>query len=72
VSGAASGNQQGVVLERNVGVNAFRPDARAARAALLVRGRFLVEVMVRNTDDAQDALLVLKSLDLDALPTSER
>ena len=67
VTGDVSGNQHGAVVSGFPAVTAFRADVRISKSAALAHGRYLVEVMVENTDDAGDALKVLESLDLKSL-----
>lgn len=59
-----TGQQQGDVLKGSPGFRAFHASDRVSRAAALLGGRFLVEVLVDRTDDANDAWDAIATLDV--------
>lgn len=62
VSGAGSGNQHGAVIAGAPGIEAFHEKARISRAVALLQGRYLVEIIVRETDEAGDARKLLEAI----------
>lgn len=60
---APSGHQRGYLEGDVAGVLAYHEAARASRAMALVRGRFLVEVMVDKTESRDIAWSAIKALD---------
>jgi hypothetical protein len=61
------GFQRAEILDGALGLVAFHPRERVSRAMTLVRQRFLVESIARDTDDAAAAKDALTALRLEAL-----
>jgi hypothetical protein len=60
----AVGNERGLLLrDKEPAVTAYFEAQRASRASAVIAGRYLVQVMVNNTDQADDALRVLERID---------
>jgi hypothetical protein len=68
----SSGNQTGALIAGHPGVVAYDKPRRLSRAVMLVRGRFLVEAMVRDTDHSAAAREALEKLPVTALPKDEK
>ena len=59
----AVGNERGVFVRGYPAVLAHYPDQRVSRASVVLGNRYLVQVMVRNASNAEDALRVIEQLD---------
>jgi hypothetical protein len=60
---AAVGNERGVFVRGYPAVLAHYPEQRVSRASVVLDNRYLVQVMVRNATEAEDALRVIEQLD---------
>jgi hypothetical protein len=67
VADEAGGNQRVEIIDGSLGLVAYHPQERVSRAALLVRERFLVELIARDTDDPDAAKQALAALRVDTL-----
>ncbi len=63
VGNATVGNERGVFVRGYPAVLAHYPEQRVSRASVVLDNRYLVQVMVRNASDAEDALRVVEQLD---------
>ncbi|MGD8860190.1 MAG: hypothetical protein PVI30_09255 [Myxococcales bacterium] len=71
IGNAPAGGQRGVLVRGYPALVAHFPGKRVSRASALVAGRYLVQVMVRNTDDPEAALGILGALDWGDLAPAE-
>jgi hypothetical protein len=72
IGDATTGNQHGLVLRGIPAIAAYHEHGRISRASLLAGGRYLVEIMVHDTDAAEDALRVAEAMNLGALVAKKR
>jgi hypothetical protein len=63
IGNAAVGNERGVFVRGYPAVVAHYPEQRVSRASVVLGNRYLVQVMVRNATEADDALRVIEHLD---------
>jgi hypothetical protein len=63
VGNDAVGNERGVFVRGYPAVVAHYADQQLSRASALLGNRYLVQVMVRNATDPEDALRVIEQLD---------
>ena len=68
---AAVGNERGVFVRGYPAVLAHYPEQRVSRASVVLDNRYLVQVMVRNASDAEDALRVIEQLDWTAVAAKQ-
>jgi hypothetical protein len=67
VGNGAVGNERGVFVRGYPAVLAHFPDQKVSRASAVIGSRYLVQVMVRDAADAEDALRVIERLDFGQL-----
>lgn len=67
VGNAPTGNQTGALRDDVPGMHAYLEKANVSRAAALVAGRFLVEVLVDNAADKDDAWTAIGEVERDSL-----
>jgi hypothetical protein len=72
IGDVTTGNQHGLVLRGMPAITAYHEQTRISRASLLAGGRYLVEIMVHDTDGAEDALRAAEGLSLGSLSAKKR